>query len=83
MKRYLDEDYEFEVEVTGYLGGVKSLKAYAATVKSLAIIFLHLWVSSESGGIWNLLEDHDDAPSVDGSHWKWRRSEKCGRIWQV
>lgn len=21
MKRYLDEDYEFEVEVTGYLGG--------------------------------------------------------------
>ena len=38
MKRYLDEDYEFEVEVTGYLGGgVKSLKAYAATVKSLVI----------------------------------------------
>ena len=37
MKRYLDEDYEFEVEVTGYLGGVKSLKAYAATVESLVI----------------------------------------------
>ena len=35
MKKWRDEEYEFEVEVTGYLRGDKP-KASAATVRRLA-----------------------------------------------
>ena len=35
MKKWRDEEYEFEIKVTGYLRGDKS-KASAATVRRLA-----------------------------------------------
>ena len=97
MNKWLDEEYEFEVEVlVGYLRGDKTegicsngeeigdkysctygcpvnQEGYGICSKTMMMLY-----PSESGGIWNLLEDYDDALSVDGSHQKWRRSEKCG-----
>ena len=79
MKKWLDEEYEFEVEVTGYLRGEEP----EGLCRNGEEVFMHIWLSSEPRGVWNMLKDHDDALSVDGGHWKWRGLKECRRFRQV
>ena len=74
MNKWLDEEYEFEVEVTGYLRGDKP-EGLCRNGEEIGDKYSCTYGCP--------VKDYDDALSVDGSHQKWRRSEKCGRIQQV
>ena len=68
MKKWLDEEYEFEVEVTGYLRGEEpeGLCRNGEEIGDKYSCTYGCPVNQE--GVWNMLKDHDDALSVDGSH---------------
>ena len=72
MKKWYDEEYEFEIQVTGFLRGDHT-EHYCRNGEEVGEIYLYLWMSCKCRRSRDLFKDNDDVISNYGSCSKWWR----------
>lgn len=83
MKKWFDEDYEFELEVRGFLRGDKTEGVLPKWRGNRRQLQMHLWLPHEFTRARHLLENDDDIVSAYGGGAKWRGFAKFRRTEQI
>ena len=73
MKKWYDEEYAFEIEVTGFLRGDHTERYCRNGEGGRGQVHLHLWLPCKRAGAGNLFQNHDDAVPNHGGGQERRR----------
>lgn len=82
MKKWYAEEYEFTVEVMGFLRSDHT-ERYCRNGEEIGDKYTHLWLPGQSGRAGHLLQNHDDAVPAHGSGAERGRSGERRRERQI